>query len=230
MGENGDRERVAIALWDCEHGEPWPPANDLTRDVYLARAGRAIAALRATPAPTGSLAEVIDEIRWFIERADNVEEVQMLRLRPSITRLRKWRRALLSVGSPEPVTQERKANEDTRTWAEVEADDLRARMHEIADILWPGDREWAEQPPKPAHIVATIRDRLRSPESTRSWPGETETLCDECGHPASEHLPDGCVGLVEVSEHGVSWDEMCGCAAFRSGPDVPVESETEGKP
>jgi hypothetical protein len=95
MGENGDRERVAIALWDCEYGEPWPPTNDLTRDIYLARAGRAIAALRATPAPTGSLAEVIDEITAFTDPYDPP---------PSPARLRKWRHALLSVGDPEPVT------------------------------------------------------------------------------------------------------------------------------
>jgi hypothetical protein len=73
------------------------------------------------------------------------------------------------------------------------------------------------------HTRSSCDRRRATHTASPTGSGVPETLCDECGHPASEHLPYGCVGLVEVSEHGVSWDEMCGCSE-------PPESETEGKP
>jgi hypothetical protein len=64
-----------------------------------------------------------------------------------------------------------------------------------------------------AFTCVKIREALAStPETPRATP--SEALCYACGHLRGEHDEDGCDGITEVSEYGVTWDEPCNCLAF----------------
>lgn len=91
----------------------------------------------------------------------------------------------------------------------LEADDLRAQLYEIADVLWPGDREHADHPPKPREIVKEVRARL-SPQSGDAegvlftdelmWRQGAEAVLDDSHHgpvPSIEELAQWMLKLLE---------------------------------
>lgn len=89
------------------------------------------------------------------------------RRRAAIDVIREWE--LYDDGTPEPTVLSADPS-----FARLEADDLRRHMYEIVDILWPGEREDADAPPKPEWIVETVRDRLRAVSPEPTVPSEEE--------------------------------------------------------